>query len=310
MIRFLFTVLALALGRPAFAAEPPAARISEEKTAPCVSVYEAVPNARGERFGGSGVCIASEGGKSIVVTNNHVFSAAAHPSGGFATDVYPVAATVTCGGKSYAATAVSADRAADIAVVVVDGSLPVAEVADELPKAGTTVWRNGIGTGYRTGTVLAADDGGSDPRFGFVVNGVSESGDSGSGYFNEKNELVAIHCGKNATNNPRGTPVTAVKIVVREKSSPKLFPLMFARLRVRGEPPVAVVVPKADPPKAKVDPNPKAKTVDYQLWLVNGQLVQLPVGQTPAVTAPAASGCPGGACPAPYTPTRRSTFRR
>lgn len=315
--------------------EPPALLAATEITTDakkaCVSVWNAHANANGQRYGGSGVCIATEGGKSVVLTNNHIFSDQHHPAGGFRDDIYPLPATVVVGGKEHKAVALSADRDADVCVVIVDAELVPAKVADSLPAPGAKVWRNGNGSGYQVCKVI--DSEASADRLGFVVEGKSESGDSGSAYFNEANEFVALHCGKDAAGRPRGTPVTVVKTVTKTRT-PLLFPRLRARLgaaTATKEPPALPMTPpkiapkkvnapcacgdactcpegvcpkcptkKVEPPKAA----PKPKTV---LWLVNGRYYELPEGQLPTMSAAPTSSCPGGNCPLPSSTGR---FRR
>lgn len=287
----------------AFESEPPSAKFAEpeyDAKKACVKVETAVPG-RGFQFAGGGTCVWSGEGESIVLTNNHIFSEQHHPQGGFRDDVYPQKATVAAGGKSYKATAVAADRSADICVVVVEGRIAAAPIASELPAPGDVVWRSGMGSGFQKCRVVTAEA--SADSMGFNVVGKSESGDSGSGYFNERDELVAVHCGKNTVNQPRGTPVTVAKTVVKTRT-PLLFPRLRERIAGRSvvEPPAAKVSPKkADPPKAAPKAAPK-----QVLWrMPDGTLAYYPEGVTPA----AAGGCPGGNCPLPQSRSR-GVFRR
>jgi S1-C subfamily serine protease len=272
----------------------------------CVSVWNATTNSAGVKFGGSGVCIACEGTQSIVVTNNHIFSERHHPEGGFYDDIYPVAAQIVVGDKTYKATAVAADRLSDICVVIVDGALTPAKIADAMPREGEKVWRQGNGTGYQTGEVIATNANPTQPRFSFEASGKSASGDSGSPYFNAKDELVAIHCGQTSTGAPRGTPVTSVKVVVKQHTPHKLFPRLRARLGAKTtvvvpsqpEPPAAAVPPKklekVDPPKVLVAP--AAPLVQYRLVTYTGRFGRT-YQQWEAVGGTTAGGCVGGNCP-------------
>lgn len=184
----------------------------------CVTVY-APPN-----WAGCGTCVGvDESGKSLVVTNNHIFSDRHDPRGGFIDTIYPVNCKVAVGAnlsnKKLDAVAVAGDRTADLVLVVVDARLPVSELADDVPPAKSVVWRFGHGTGAVKTRVSGTASPFAEPRFGFRAEGNSESGDSGSAYFNESWQVVAVHCGKDE-GYPRGTPVSAVRAFVA-KHRPK-----------------------------------------------------------------------------------------
>jgi hypothetical protein len=169
------------------------------------------------------------------------------------------------------------------------------------------VTRYGNGTGEQAGTVVPHDSSYTSPSMHFVVRGRSASGDSGSAYFNERGQVVAVHCGLDGANNPRGVPVTYVRVWVREVAAPR-FPKLRELLeyaakraidwlfdRVLNRRPVEVV-PVAPGPLAgmvpKAVPAPGAPPVTaYRLVTYRdrfGRLVQVwePVR-------------PAGACPLP-----------
>lgn len=287
-------MLALALVLFFFAysrgAEPPPALLPQPEVNPaaaCVSIQTGL-RPGGIKFGGSGVCVGSEGGWSVALTSNHVFSDQEHPAGGFRDDIYPQAATVIHGKKTYKATAVGGNREADIAVVVVEGELPAATLAEADAKPGDKVWRKGNATGLQIGIVKPTDFAYTSPSMHFVVDAKSDSGDSGAAYFNEKNECVAIHAGRTGA-FARGTPVTSVRVVVKQHA-----PRLFARLRARLlGPPVAVMVSPTPPPAAvpkKVEPPKKAEPPKVMY-------VPVPVAAPPTVSV--GVSLPGTACSGP-----------
>lgn len=308
-----------------YADEPPAALVDGPPVAlvtPRIAKPEVEPVSAGMAAcvfvntvngGGSGTCVASEGGKSLVLTNNHVVSSGRHPDTGWRDDVYPLVATVTHEKKQYTATAVSGVRNEDIALVVVDGTLPVALVAERAPAAGTKVYRNGSGSGYQVCQVIEPDMSWTQPSMHFVVKGISESGDSGAGYFDEKGLLVAVHCGKNTTDNPRGTPITSVRTVVLERT-PVLFPRLRARLAARNT--VIVVPVDPEPPAAIVATKPRTAVacsscstcginctcLGSGLYCADGRC-PLSAGPVTGYAPTTAGTCSGPSCPVPATST-------
>jgi hypothetical protein len=168
--------------------------------------------------------VARAGGRSLVVTCNHLFSDSDHPDGGFRDDVYPIKCKV--GGskpndKRHEAVAVAGDRFNDLALVVVAAELPVAELADEVPAAGEKLWRHGFGTGSTETSVSDTKSRLEFPRFEFRATGEAKAGDSGAAYFDEKGRVVAVHCGLE-DGHPRGTPVGAVRKFLDKHSAAAL----------------------------------------------------------------------------------------
>lgn len=289
------------------AGEPPVAQVAvTDPLDACVKVQMAVANSAGQKFAGSGVCIASENGQSIVLTNNHIFSDQSHPQGGFRDDIYPVAAEVLAGQRTYKAVAVGADRPADVAVLVVEGTLPHVALADTVPPVGSTVWRNGSGSGFQKGVVAAPDARYTSPSMQFWVDGKSDSGDSGSAYFNDKNECVALHAGRTGDavrSYARGTPVTSVKVVVRDHV-PRLFPRLRAQLG-SNPPPAVMVNPKspATPPVVPLPPPAKKTEAPFAKTVVAGAGVGISMSLPGAV-------CTGPSCGTTSYTTTTVTTRR
>lgn len=259
----------------AWSDDPPIAYVSatvipSDPVAACVRV-------QWKNYGGSGTCIACEGGKSLVLSCNHVFS-----EGGLGN--YPLDCVVQHDGKTYTAVAVSGDREADLAAVVVEGELPVAEIATQAPAVGAFVWHRGIGSGGGRGRVVLVPSpgrGGSwvESSCHFAADMTSISGDSGAGVFNQYGQLVAVHNGRfgAAGDFARGAPLMPVRNFLRGAAR-TMFPGLTARLSTGG---TMFVLP--DPPIAR------------------------PMAELPKAEPVRVGDCPGGVCPAPSYSAPRST---
>jgi hypothetical protein len=223
-------------------------------------------------FAGSGTCVWSEGGKSLVLTNNHIFSETYDAEGGTARASYPLTGCyVQHKGKSYPARAVDglSSRWGDLAFLEVEAELPVAEVADDVPPLGAVVWHRGTGSGGGSGRMLPNPAGHFWPSSLFTSSMPSISGDSGAGIFNEAGQLVGINCGRQgvASNSPqRGTPVKTIREFLKTRAA-GLFPNLAKRLgavrsavKARLNPDPKKDLPRAaEPPKPKTDPAPPPK---------------------------------------------------
>lgn len=243
--------------------------------------------------GGSGTCVGCENGVSVVVTNNHIFTDVRTAGGWFAMAPYPLACVVTPrGGKELKATAVGGCELSDIAVVLVEGEIPVAPIAEQLPKVGDRVWHAGMGRRglVRRGKAMRSDFRYDHPSCWFSADCESVSGDSGSGVFNDRGELVAVLCGTHGVGQPgqpppplRGTLVGSAVLVLEIHTGPR-FPRLRAalgRFLARHRPPGRQPAP---PPAPPTQPPPKAPPVAPP---------PAPVAP-PAKTAPAYYWVPGG----------------
>lgn len=183
--------------------------------AACVRVWA---TATPDGSSGSGTVVSAKGGRSLVVTCNHIFSGTRHPDGGFVDTVYPQACKVRANNKWHAGTAVAGNRTSDLAVIVVEAELATVSVARVSPAIGTEIWRDGMGTGYQGGTVLAPTKGfESHPNFSLTNSSRSGSGDSGAGYFNGAGELVGVHCGADTIGRARGTAAPFVNAFLKDR---------------------------------------------------------------------------------------------
>lgn len=280
---------------------PPAAQVAAptpDPSAACVRVSW-------KQWSASGTCIASEDGKSLILTCNHLFYEQPYAGAPFQLGAYPLTSTVTVRGKTYTATAIAGDADADLALVEVDAVLPVADIAPELPQSGSKVQHYGLGSGGGVGKVLPVPTNVSRPSMMFLYDAKSDSGDSGAGVFDEFGRLCAVHCGRDGTarSSPsRGTPVTSVRVVVKQHT-PRLFSRLRARLESRKSPAATMVYP--EPPAAVVPPKKVElpKKVEY--------VAPPTVYYYPSVDVNVSGGgCANGQCPLPSSRTRVGVFGR
>lgn len=268
-------------------AEPVAASISQS------SVYITVDLGGGSSAHGTGTVIASEGTKSLVLTNAHVV-----PSGD-----RPISVTYWCDRKPWVSPATYLGgsavvdigphlidvRGPDLALLLLDcAALPAVEIADILPATGDPVSLYGFGGAsslapqHKAGRILSDDRSyttAGDPIARTSIATVN--GDSGAGVLNEAGQLVAVHWGGGAV---RLDTVHAFTVRVLERKG--LFQRLKDRLAARkiAKAVAAVLAAQPAPPPLKS-----------------------PVQAPAPVSLPAVSSCPGGVCPAPSS---RRFFRR
>lgn len=283
--RFLAALALILFAAPSFAqpvAAPPrelprAADLlaNSDPSASTVFVHMAVGNGKG--WAGTGTVVACEGGKSLVLTNAHVVPHGANPI------------TVRHGNDTYPATFVAAGSRhgrgyePDLCLLVVDAEMPAVEIADSPPRIGERLrqWafggqRFGAGPTFKVGVVAdPVRPDGSRLVGGDVESSLpTQSGDSGSGVFNDAGELVGVTwaAGPGYEENGRwvGTdpqrqhsavPLAKVRAFVKTHAA-KLFPRLAVRLASRkadkgDEAPAAKPKdsPKAEPKK----PTPKVE---------------------------------------------------
>lgn len=179
----------------------------------------------------SGTVIASEGGKSLVVTCAHCFRSAdrrrATDPGG-----HPVAGYSVCppgNAPCLAVRLVAVDEVADLALLSVDAALPAVRVAHARPVAGAEVQHWGISSGPAQGVVLYMSDRATDgPTLTFRSSLSSIPGDSGAGVF-ANNELVAVNWGYGPLGVQRGTLATRLSALCKASATVQtLFPVYHA----------------------------------------------------------------------------------
>lgn len=300
-------------------------------------VHRKLTAANGEA--GTGTCVSCESGRSLVVTCAHVV-----PDGN-----YPL--SVLYQGKSYPARFLAAGEFntqmgrywPDLALVAVEGELPVAEIAHDEPRIGARFrqWgfggqRYGAGPSYKEGINLSATRPDGARFVGDDLHSTlpSESGDSGSGLFNDSDELCGVTWGGAAGGDPvyqhTGVPLPKVRAFIKAKAA-RLFPRLVKRMdekRAKKNPSdnPKKPAPKADgkkdkkkggcccpncecgkgkpcecdqPKKPAPKAEPKKPTAGH--WKHIGYdhrgwlLYQWVPGSAP--TSP--GNCPGGNCPAP-----------
>lgn len=180
---------------------------------------------------GSGTVFASEGDRSLVVTNHHVVKGSGGPY------------TVTLGSKDYPAKLLASERtqAPDLAVLLVDARLPAAPIATELPAAGDEVRTFGFGIdgngamAPKVGVAVSIEPWDGSPVLKTTAPIVS--GDSGAGVFNAAGELVGVaHDREVGSVNSYAAPVTVfASWTVVEVKEVERFPRLKAALgRVKG----------------------------------------------------------------------------
>lgn len=291
--------------------EPPVARVAPAEPEPEYTTRDAGVAVRWKQYVGCGTCIASEDGKSLVLTCNHIFDERQGE-----TAPYPLAAVVTHRGKEYRATAVSGEYPADLALLVVDGALPVARIAtvpaapgDRIVHYGNT---SGSGPSGSPGVVVPHRPNYVNPSCHFEWRGKAIEGDSGAGIFNTRGELVAVVCGRTAndpSSNGRGAPITAITVSIKQRAPFRLFPRLRDRLEQRHkgatdlavapEPPAARVANDADdaPITQEWIITPDGRSIQVQVQR-GGSGFRVPVSGDGAAYL-SAGDCPNGRCPLP-----------
>lgn len=172
---------------------------------------------------GSGTCIACENGKSLILTAAHV---AWEGKGKL---------KIILKGKEYAAKYLDGSPikeveekgkktlqidGPDLALLVVDASLPTVQIAEEALKEGDDVRTFGFpGARWKTGPY---------PKIGKVVNDQevwatadARRGDSGCGLFNTKDQLAGVVHSRSVDADEPGmmaTPLSEIKKFLKEKA--------------------------------------------------------------------------------------------
>lgn len=226
------------------------ALLNKEKQQPKVPTIQQAPSplasvcgvwSQDFRIGGSGTVIASEQGKSLVMTNRHVVQDGTGQ------------VHVDNGGRRYPGQVIATDTKADLAIILVDATLPVAQLASSLPPKGAKVMQWGRDSRYdnrfvlKEGVALGVRDGRKD----FESTIESYLGDSGCGVFDEQGRLVAVNWGGRAHDAETGLPIpgsggqacVVIADVVRflRVSAREAFPRFAAGLDgARGAPPVGI----------------------------------------------------------------------
>ena len=233
------------------------------------------PMGNGHTACGSGVCIGSEDGYSLVLTNSHVVSSS------FKVDVvwrkadkpdHPYQTRGEVIGRSG-----DAGIYPDLALVLLDQTLSSVELADEVPDISTKVMSFGYGPKtatydpvHRRGVVIS--DRFADPWL--TSNLLQVEGDSGGGVFNTKGEVVGWNSrsGGNYT-HALGANVATIRVFASTtiaqkrphlfqklrsklaKLKVRLFPRLAAKMGVKAESNPVPAAPK-NPDKAAPAPKP------------------------------------------------------
>ncbi len=160
---------------------------------------------------GTGVCIASAGGKSLVITNRHVLK-----------DVTKCWAIVD--GKLVKGTVVFVnDGPDDLAAMEIEATVDVAVLATADPAIGDSVTHYGRMSGPQKGKVqglLGFTTGAGVQVIELLSDTVSIPGDSGAGVFSATDQLVSLNTGRIGpidTGMQMGVPVTHIRAVLADK---------------------------------------------------------------------------------------------
>lgn len=172
----------------------------------------------GDYSAGSGTVVASENGKSLILSCAHVLP----------DDKGEI--TVTIGGKAHKAKYIAGSKmvnvmspdgrtfqivdGVDLALVEVDVKLPVAPVGTDAPKKGDVVQHWGFAGGppfaengpyHKIGKVIEAEE--------VMVTADARPGDSGCGLFNSKGQLIGVvHSRSHNRDEPAGYAVPLVEV--------------------------------------------------------------------------------------------------
>lgn len=272
-----------------------------------------VDNGNGTGSAGSGTPISCENGKTVFVTNAHVVpkNKASQPI------------TITVSGRKFKAKYLDGSEVEfftrsdgthgckvhgpDLAFLEVEGELGHVELADDIARPGDQVWQFGYGgvpLNYNGPTIKS----GIVNKTTFVEPTLacdlqSISGDSGSGLFNTRGELVGVTWGGNS--NPTvhecvAVELTTVRAFSKRPVLSKLFPRLAARAEVKREAKAAAEArAKLPPPLAKPPVVERKGPIDPKL-AAPGKDAK-PPAKGPAKATP---DCPDGKCPtvpqAPY----------
>ncbi len=206
-------------------------------------LLETKPNGDKRWSGGSGTCVWTERGKSVILTCNHIFTDVRDAENRHVKADYPIEVLIQTGdkSKSYKGVAIDGDPTTDTAVVIVEGALPYAEVSEEDVPDGATVWHKGYGSGggegvaYKRPSILN--------KYGrYSSTCPSVFGDSGAGVIaRDTGRLVAVHCGTSTDDGrARGAPVSEIRPFLGRVVS-AAFPRLAYRLGAKTPPAVTVV---------------------------------------------------------------------
>lgn len=260
-MRYLFIFLALLSNypQPVSAVDPQLMPV-EVVRAPAVSPAEAAvrvfypPSSYG-----SGTVLASEDGKSLVVTNHHVVP----------TNIAGV--VVIHKEKEYPARLlVTGNDDVDLSLLIVDVKLPAAPLATKLPKLGDKVRHWGSTSGPAEGKVTGATASLPTPSLDSTLSSIP--GDSGAGVFDTDGKLVAVNWGRTAMPldaNQAGVPAFYVRKMVKENAATD-FPRLVNRLNLETEDRFEIQASPPYKPKEETNPPPHG-TPAYQYQLINGQ---------------------------------------
>jgi hypothetical protein len=240
---------------------------------------------------GTGVPVATQDGKTLILTNAHVCPAeyADKPITVRLNDGKKLAAK-WLEGSSVTETGPNSIKVngPDLCLLAIDGTFDTVAIATDLPRPGDTVYSYGFGgsdqePNKKTGEVR-------ENRFTeshLVTTIATISGDSGGPVFNAKGELVGVTWGKGGGEGLHVDLVTIRHFVFRDRLK-KLFPRLFGKFQL-----IPVATPKALPVAPAPAPAPTPATPAP------------PALPAPKQLAPTQQGCPNGNCGTTAAPVQR-----
>lgn len=256
-----------------------------------------VPTGPGVGDRGTGAVVWSEGGVSLIVTNKHVVSGKQSPTA--------LTVTINSTGAKHQARFVGWSDEGDAALLEVVAELPCVTIGNTA-SVGERVTHYGNTTGPQTGQIVSYSGNVTAMVYqwsGPVMNTnyASASGDSGSGVFNSRGELVGVHWG-GGTDTRVAVPVYVVRTMLKRLVANRM-PRLAARLAVldAANNTGVAVAPPNECPGGICPVGASAPASTRTLWRVgNGPPTTEDEirRQYPGIRFPhdASGGCVGGAC--------------
>ncbi len=232
---------------------------------PTRDVRDSLVRVRRGNAQGSGTVVHRGEGWSLVLTCEHVVSAA------------PGEITCRCDGTTYPALVVEVDAGADLAVLLITADLPAVKVAENAPNDGDSVTLIGMTSLVSRCRVSGREELGGREVLLYGTASDSDSGDSGGGVFHE-GKLCGVHCGKVEGRTPHATATGPVR---------KLLARVLAddgTLRAKPQP-----APKAAQNASQAPQTGTLRTTSGRVLVPTGNGTYRYADEGPA--------CPNGKCP-------------
>lgn len=278
---------------------------------------------------GTGTPIASENGKTLILTNAHVVPSGDRPISVKFSDKTYVGRYLAGSQVSDVAQGMINVNGPDLCVLEIDGTRDVVEFADEQPALGEVVYQYGYGGSldgkpvYRHGVAVVNPS--SKVYLTSNLRGVS--GDSGCAIFNARGKMVGVGWGGNGTSFAETVGTVNGFLTAKAHTVFRLFPRARERTAERRTARNPIVVPSQMPDVGKAPPQAPAPQPKFDAAPLKAAPLGSGVPPKPAAAGdwqwdatknawwkwntPGVSGvagdCPDGRCPAPgafYAPRR------